>query len=182
MNPTVKRSRQERLTRIYHEMDAEEILRGVARHFRRKFGGDEDDWYSEACLAFIKAVDQYKPGRSDLGSWIRYMATTELLERFRIDNGRNNRLRRVAKDLNTVEIPIASGFDVEELLETLSDDARYVLKATMYQPIDVRLLLLERKTRGPDNVRACVREFFRDLGWSTSKVKNAFDEIKEALA
>lgn len=94
---------------------------------------------------------------------------------------RQARLPRVNADLSltTARQPSRQFW---EFLDGLSEDARTVAKLITEEPFELSLAIAERGKPTRTRVLSAVREVLRELGWSTGRISQSFEEIREALS
>lgn len=165
----------------YH--DTKHILDHVVQAHLRKYGGDGEEYRSEADQWWIQAFASYDPTcGTSFASWVRTKASLGMLERHRETYRRDNLLPRRGKDLAFHPAPEQGPeFDLDEFMEGLSDDAQVVVKLVLDPNIDVDLNLAVRGGPEAKNYKGAVREFLKDLGWSFTRVMDTFREIKDYL-
>ncbi len=170
----------------------ERLIQKICRKFHWRYGGDWDEIMSEANWAYVRAVKQWNPERSKLGTWVQTKVQFHLLQ---LREDRCKRLAREKTILNNpcwVEpsmtrtlhdegnkterhelIPAPESFDIRAFLRLLSYDARCVVR----QALSPKLSLIQSQYR-----RDHLAQLLVDLGWAIERIINTFQEIQEALA
>lgn len=162
--------------------DAAPTIMDTCLDFARKYGGEVDEYFSVGCMTFVKAYlgDTFDHTKSSFKTWIRTKVWFQLLDDMRTRLGRNNRLPRVDADLD--KHPTQEGsFDLDEFLETLSEDAQTVIQLVVDTPPAFALEVYVRGEFTPGNVLRSLRIFLRDLGWASARIVEAFEEVRQAL-
>lgn len=147
----VDRKEEDAAVKKYQETKDKKILDQIYRHripslknwshqhyYPGLIGGSVDDLYSELTIAFIKAVNTYKPNKGSFNSWL----FTILLNR--IKNIKNMRYakKRTSEDydgaLNGMILSLdyvyneqESGSDLHELIEDKKENNSMLLKETI---------------------------------------------------
>jgi hypothetical protein len=162
--------------------DTHHLLDAVVLSHLRRYGGDGEEYRSEADEWWLKAFLGYDPAcGTEFRTWVRTKAALGVLERHRETYRRQNLLHRRHVDLTRHAEARCPEFDMEGFLEGLSEDAQVVVRLVLERPIDIELNLLARGGPEAKNYKGAVREFLKDLGWSFNRVMETFKEIKEYL-
>lgn len=159
----------------------ERMLWGLAIKFSRLRGGDVDDLFSEANVAFCKAYPKFDPDKGELTTLMHHAVWRHLT------SYRMNETQKQAKqfglteetDVNSV-VDDHRQFDMEDFLEGLSQDARVAVKLLFNSPAKLQK---EAEAKGgyAKNWASSLRQLLRDMSWTVEEIKAVFDEIKEAL-
>lgn len=177
--------------------DVREIIRSTSAAFAARFGGDAEEAEADGLGLYLKAVETH--GRGDRGrsiehssmsfdKWVRYWVWYGLLDS-RKQTARRRRLtpmgsldeRDTLDRAREIDDPAASGcYRMVELLDGLSPDAAEVVRLTLDTPNDIIAATMDRG--GSDaNLRTCIKVYLRGLGWTLKRVRESFDEVREAL-
>lgn len=165
------------ITETYY--DVENLIFDTIRKFQQRYGGDFEDYASLANEIFLRAYRTYQPGKGKFTSWLVYLVRIQMLEMVRRGAMRNARLPRVYPEMEKMT---KESFSLRDFTFELSDDAQTIIHMIFEMPNDVKLAVMERG--GPDeprNIRSGVREVLSDLGWAGDRIKESFNEIREAL-
>lgn len=155
----------------------------VAARFTKRYGGTYADWRRECDWLYLKAFTTHTPDRSAFETWVEWKCWKGLLEVLRTKCGRDNRLPRVYPDLEkTAATPLPASFDLEALLDSLSDDAKAVVRVTLAPPIAVKRLVRNRGPKTPQTTRLALIDFLKDSGWALGRILKSFSEIRSALS
>lgn len=175
--------RRDILTETYRDMQM--LVAGAAWDFWRTYGGDIDDLMAQANLIFVDAFDTYDPGRSKLTTWLTFKIRKGLL-RYMINENRQE-LRRVQIDDVFIETHPASNkdFSVMEMLDEMEQDAHIVLQLFLETPRDIMVSILNgnrRTDHAQAHMRRRLKNRLRQMGWTMRRIKEAFEEIREATS
>lgn len=158
--------------------DTEGWVIQTVRDFTRRYGGEYEEWLSEAYVLFMEAYKQHDQHRSRFTVWVRNYIWNHLFNLWQKGVGRNNRLPRVYEDLDKIAAREET-FYVSEWLEELTDDAREAASVVLEDIPDFRLALQGRLA--PHYMKLALREVLKDFGWTASRICESFLEIREAL-
>lgn len=165
--------------------DTVEILDRLVSRFVGCYGGDYEDLRSEADLAFMKAWDTHDYSIRSFEAWLKLKVWRSLQENMRVRLARHNRLPRVHLDLDARAAEVSPApFNLGEFLEQHADldaDAKLVVGLVVNPPIPVRLATRERGEESVVNIRAAVKEYLRDDGWSKARIDASFTAVMETL-
>ena len=152
-----------------------DLARKVAWMYHRSSGIDHEELYSEALLAYAKALDAMRRGTFDPDrvKFTTY-ATTAMHNRLRsaIKQRKYQAFPFVPRDEKTPQTD--REVTLLDLLDGLSEDARFAVDMVLESPLD--FLSISRCAAG---VR--VRKALRERGVSHRKVRRVFSDIKAVL-
>ena len=162
-------------------MNTLDIAHKTARHLAHKIGIDADDAQSGANYYGWLAINGHD-GRCPLNAWIRLSVRRGLVGERRREARRNALLPRNYD----YDVSSAAGQDqrIERLLIELSDDARHVVLLLIDPPVRLveRLSLQQRwREHDPATVLPILAKWLRGEGWTKGKIKQTFNEIREAV-
>lgn len=166
--------------------DVAKLVFSTIRKFRKKYGnlaGDMDEVVSEAHWHFVRAYQRYDNTRfkSSFPTYCRFLIWHELLEAMRRRMAQQRRQGvqvDFPEELPAREPPV---FNIPDFVEGLSEDAQQVVKIALDAPKDVQLSVMIRGGNTPQNIRLSIREYLKDLGWTTREITDTFLEIRRAL-
>jgi hypothetical protein len=161
--------------------DSTKTLTETVGAFQRRYGGDLAELRADADSMFMKAYDQepapHLTWEQHLRGWIWF----GLFDLYRV------RARRaVSTPIIHMEFPQEiqakkeEVWDEETFVAELTPDACTVLQLTLHTPKELHATA-EEKGGSPRNVRSTLRKYLRGLGWTTRRVTESFQEIKNAL-
>ena len=145
-------------------LDVKPMLHLLTQLHWRQFGGDYDDLFAEACLAFTRAYHTYNPERGAFTTFIWCTIKHHLI-------GVSRRKKLAYRQANLDSLPCRKGFDLESLLKEMSPDA-----ATLIW----NLLGAESQRKSKKKQQAV--EKLLEVGWSGHRVRKAIREVQEVLA
>lgn len=162
--------------------DVELLVYDTVHRFIEKHGGTFDEWIGDAHEAFMSAYESYTPGKSSFSYHVRYRVYKRLQEMYRRRMMRHNRLAQVDADVSLFSSREFAVFDLDEFLGRLSDEAAEVVRLVFEPTMDIRLSLHQLGVEEPRTIRAALREYLDDMGWSRERVRTTFTEIATALS
>lgn len=167
--------------------DVEKLLSWVVTQFVKRYGGDWDEYRSEANVVFLNVYEAFNP---DLGSFANVLAISV---KRRLIHRRNMNLRRrmdsldrqvPGMDKGTLGDLVAdapkSTFSLQGLADSVSQDAKLVITLLFDAPAEVESEA-EGKGGTPRNWRSSIRTYLRSKGWRNDRIAESFEEIKQAL-
>jgi len=178
--------------------DTQRLIWQTVLRFNDRYGGDVEEQFSIANLAFAEAFAKYDPGRA------QFTTLLVLQIRWQLWKALNKRINRMTArtavidrwpwrrgplavrptdaekrfDLGQVEArPDRSPFDVETFSEEASEDAKQVLSMALEFGPE-----LKREVWGLNvTMGEVLRSTLRKLGWGMRRITESFAEIREAL-
>lgn len=161
--------------------DSVPAIRGIAAAFAT--GNDKSNEFeenmAEGNYAFCCAYEDYDRDNGEFLDWVRFRVRRRLLDVRRSPARRQRNLPRV--ELQDHQRTCGPAGFMTDLLDELSEDAKHVVSLVLDAPPDVILALCERGRVNAVTIKAALREFLIDLGWTTSRVSKSFAEIRKAL-
>lgn len=169
--------------------DVENLMYDTINQFRRSYpyAGDAEELLSQSQQIFMRAYRTHLPSMGKFSSWFRFLQWKILLENVRRNAMRNARMTRVdVEEMDSLGTTPLPRFNLEEFAEELacdlSEDAKTVMRLTVDAPMEVLIALEQRGGKmNPRSVKASLREFLKDVGWTTERVTESFTEITKAL-
>lgn len=169
-------------------MDYVGWIRKLVSDFHRKWGGHYDELFCEANHAFIKAYQAFDPGEGNQFTTLLALAVKRRLADVR---GAELRRARQARSLDTVnhdgkclatQIPNREQrqFNVDDLLEKVSEDGVAVLNLVFDAPADLKRKAILKGGTG-QNWMSTIRQHLRSEGWSSDRIRETFEEIRQVL-
>lgn len=175
--------RRDALEELRQEL--EEMLFKLGHKFIRKyhnFGWDHsrfDEVMSEVYIRFIDAYDKYK-GNVPMSQWVWLRVNLNLREVIR---------EQVTRETRVPTCQLAEGFEgtaegppfVEGLLTDLSDDAATVIRLICEQPEYMTRHFDRARVADKTNYIRAVSRTLKEAGWTFSRLRDSFREIRKAL-
>ena len=159
--------------------DFQETIRVTVLAFAKRFGGRVDGYMADCNLIFVEAhrdFPRWSHTRTTYEGNLRKWIWNELLDARRVQLSRNKKLA-----YSSASCELAMDGDTMHLDDaTLSIDARLALRLVIDAPADLRRTVAAKGDQ-PRNWRSTIRQHLIDMGWTTARVNESFDEIREAL-
>lgn len=153
-------------------LSVERLISSTCRKFLKRYNLDEQEVFSEAGVAFLKATESFNPAKgTKFSTWIRWKLYKDLMSLAR--------KQRQSLPLDSIQEPATERkFFLREFLEDLSEDTRMVAKMALNTPKEI-LQAMRRDTTY--DLRIAIWQHLREIGWSTRKIIESFSEIRRAL-
>ena len=149
----------------------EKLLHLIAHKHQRRYGGNYDDLFSTANWAYLYAQRTHDPERGPLAKRIGYYVPHFLANEMQ----RQQQRREINVDTGDAMNALAGApdrhhFDLDGLLGEVSSDAAVMIRTALDLP----------EKHIASKQRALVR-FFRNTGWTLTRIFESFREIRDAL-
>ena len=152
------------------------LLHATCHDFRRKYGGNHEDLFSQSQEIFLAAHDQFDPNKGmKFSTYIRQAVWWRLLDQLRHDQHRLNQLPRQEFDGDTIKAEEEKNFDLDDfcIITGLSEAAKTIVHLTT------------SRSEVPGEVhrgKAALKKILADeLGWIPYRIRKAFREVTKAL-
>lgn len=146
----------------------------------RTMGGEFDDLKGMAQAVLLTAYYTYGKEATGISwkTWLRNWVRWELIDYMR--SQLTTRKRYEYAEMSTVQRTYNEN-RFEQWLEGVSEDARTIVGLVVDGPEEFAMMV---QARGGQyrNYRSSLREYLDAVGWSTSRVAAAFEDIRSALA
>ncbi|MDR2116295.1 MAG: hypothetical protein LBP87_07935 [Planctomycetaceae bacterium] len=146
----------------------EKIIDAAVRYFQFKYCLDYDSLYAAAVGKLLLAYHRYDPLRSEWEKYLKvqimYGLKDEVLSRYKRKHKTSTNIEE-----SFFEVPVedCASYDMEELQENLTPDARYVLKCVLESDMNTagkRMRVVQQRTRA--------------MGWTRRRTDTAFAELR----
>lgn len=164
--------------------DSQNVVYETCHHFVRCYGGEFEECLSIANEVYTKLYwkDDWKEKKSSFKTWLRRKITYALLEDMRLRRGRNNRLPKVDLELEFLPTEKVEDFDLQDFLDYLSEDARVVAEMVLTESIPLTMEVYQRGDFTPKNVLRALGKVLSGLGWTSKRILESFEEVKQAIS
>jgi len=158
------------------------LVRKIAWNFHRSTSIDFDDLFSEACVAYLEAEQQYDKSRGKFPSYI-YMAMTSHLmnvaEREKAINGpiSNHSFEDIEDWFYFVEFSPEKALILTEKWEDMKQHMSPVATAICEMLFNKPAIFIQMDK--PKLARGIIRRYLRDSGWTWNSIWDGFHEITE---
>lgn len=146
-----------------------DLVKKLVWKFVKKYGGDFDEWLSDANYAAVQAINTYDESRgAKLSTWVYNSVYFDLLTvaQNRIKQSKRNDVRLDFEPLTTDAVSRLSA-----LMTEISEDAQMLLSC-----------FFESDTRQrPTTVRKSIRVYLQSQGWNAHRMTKVLDEVRSAL-
>jgi RNA polymerase sigma factor (sigma-70 family) len=161
---------KEQMTDCYN--DCVSLVRSTAWEFSRKYGMDFEELYSICNCAFVSAYLTYDGEKSKFTTWLRRLMWHDMCNHVRSEM----RLNR-AKNDNYSGTQQKPNYDVIDLIDELDSDIKNIVQLISDAPKE----LLELSVLEPKKSKKHLREYLQKIGWTKTRIKNAFHKIRELV-
>lgn len=167
--------------------DLSHVLDTTAGGFARRFNQDYEEARSFANLVFVQEYPRYlaNPVQA-FDTWLRYTVWNQLIDNLRKSMAKQRQPEGGWVTGNEALAMVADRASVdpeermEELTESLSEDARLIAKLVINPPEEIEQKVEERGGK-PGNTRKVIRHYLKKQGWSSARVSNAYEEIRGSI-
>lgn len=162
------------------------LVRRTVYQFARRHGGDPEELFGEAQIAYLKGYQAFQRGLNNSKNFeteIRRWVWFELFDSHRTRTQHRCQNPVIIRGTEYPErIPAAEGDDTwVAAVDRLGEDAGVVVGLVIDTP--EALATVARKKGGtPRNFRSTIRAYLRGLGWGAERITEAFEEIAVALS
>lgn len=150
----------------------EQLVRWVTWKVIKRYGGDYDELFSEALVAFTEATQSYDPNLGSLSNWI-HIKCYKALQELRRTEARRNSITGPFVSLDEIKTIYSSKSVFEDLWSILSDEAQTVL--------DLLFHLDCSQYKNKSFAKLSVRSTLMRKGWHKEEINQCFKEIEQAL-
>jgi RNA polymerase sigma factor (sigma-70 family) len=168
--------------------DIEKMIFDICYRFRKQYGdalGSFEDLVGEANVAFMEAYRRYDPAYARFTTWLYWRVFGALMDKLRQVAARNARHPTVgmSKEIESTLVRSRHTDRVDKMISDASDDAAQVLRLIRELPADMELSIRQMGGRAtPKRVVRALSEYLRDLGWTSERIGDAIDELREMFA
>lgn len=168
-----------------------DIIRSVAWKYAKKSPFTFDDLFSEASLAYCKALQAYKADKDvPLLAYLRQSMSYALLDYMKKENrDNNNGLTDTEKLPESIDFTFKEKIDTKFTFESFSKDAKFIFNILKEDTFEGLLDGKEYKDKGfsyfrPPNIKRMVQSLLKEhlssLKWSKDRINTSFNELKHA--
>ena len=164
--------------------DMEKLILKVTWKFKTRYGGEIDDLIGQANLLFIYGFDEYdETKKAKLSTWLWHYINTGLWNYIKTENHKNNHISIDDEEVN-INPQTSDSFSVIELLDELEQDTLLIIRLFLETPNELIASVIDdgkqmNHMRG--FMRRRLRNRLKQMGWTISRIKKAFEKIKEAV-
>lgn len=162
------------------------LVNDVAWKFVRGYGGDFEEVQADSYCYFVESIRGYDETRgTQLSSHISFWIWSRLLDKWRAQTTRRNQIGPILHSdspswLANEAIDKCSDWDLSEFLSSLTEDAKTVVKLCLETPKELAEVA-DGKGGSPRNYRSTVKQWLESSGWTYKRIKESFDEVRDAL-
>jgi hypothetical protein len=185
MNNTLQ---EDALTVTYY--DLEDMINKIVWRFYKIYGGEFDDWKSEAHLIFMKAYNSHNNSQSNFITWLYIRLYAGLKDYYKnfISKSLPSAICRDGFDILSVQSSVMHPFfTMIDLMDELKYDAKTLVELIIDMPEDLRqedLKICESKYyRGnyAKHMKIWLKNYLRKVGWTHRRITETFIEIGEVI-
>ena len=160
----------------------ERLIDSVVWQFVDRYGGDYDELRADANMIFMEAIVLYDEERSSFPTFLVHQIWYGLGKQ----RAKEARRKRLLKDFSSSSFyrscqSVPSPVKYIELLDNISDDARFIVDTVMEMPEDLYQSAMKRGTTGKC-VRAAIRGWLKKKGWTHRKIQTVLTELRLAVS
>lgn len=166
----------------YH--DVEKLVHSLLHKYHRKHGGDYNSLLSEAALWFMNAYATFdRNKKTSFSTWVFIKVSMGL----RTLTRQQIRLSKKEEGLIRLDINLLppkskkSNFHLGRFYQSLSKDAKSVVRLVIATPLDIKGDLLIRGRETPHTWRLAIWKYLKLIGWKKERIRAAFSEIQTIL-
>ena len=144
--------------------------------FQRQYGGEFDELFAEANLAFVLSMKKYNPKKGKITTWLYKSITVHLRNYRRHEYIKNQVLTEEHHSTNATLF-------IADFLSELSTDALMVLTLFLETPLQVFDVARE-ECPNPNHIKTVVKhrltnQLRQKQGWPADKSKRIFKELAQ---
>jgi DNA-directed RNA polymerase specialized sigma24 family protein len=173
-----------------------DMLRTIVHRFIKKYGGEYDELFAEACKVFCEAIPRYDPAKGYRMTTYVYCAVyrhlCSLYWRRReqlagctvvsLDDIRDTELGHKSQIENPTKVSNQTPTDFILCLGEVGEDCKNIVNLILYPPKDFCEEINGIPYEDARTLRECVREYLHfQLKWSLGRIEKSFREITEIL-
>jgi len=172
---------QDAVTESYKDIEAW-VITTIHAFANAKGVRDLDELKSQAGEFIVMAIQGYDQSKGSLTNWIQFKLNKGFLS---VQRNEAKRLRRLEEYRSLLKarsrnVCAAESRAWEGLDATLSDDAREIARYAIYPHPTVDSGIWERGGEFcPNKIKASIREYLTDKGWTRERIDSAFLELRE---
>lgn len=165
--------------------DVEHWLDKRVADFYKRYGwrwvtdtcGPFEELRAIATEVFMDCYHSHKKQKSDFVTWVGNKVWYRLLDVLR----KNTTYKRIEADLEAYPY-VGREFNLDDFISGLSRDAGEVIRmVTLDTPLEISIGIVQVGRNTPAVFRDVLKQHLRDIGWTWDRIKNTFQEIREAL-
>lgn len=161
-------------TRLF--IQYEKLLHKWAHSYRRTTGIEEEELFSEACLAYVNAIKTFDPSKGvQMSTWISRCVKNKLND-FIAEAYRKEVTLFEEEKMDTFSAPdeFHRLFSLDDIYTQLSSNAKFICGMIVDKQVDLTEV-------PPKMARGIIQRELRDLGWFWSDIWETFKELKNVL-
>lgn len=154
----------------------EKLLHKWAHSYRGTTGIEEEELFSEACLAYVYAINSFDANKGvQMSTWISRCVKNKLNDFIREAYRKEVTLFEEGK-MDTFASPDAFYriFSLEDIYTQLSANAKFICSLIIDKQVDLTAV-------PPKMARGEIQRELRELGWFWSDIWETFKELKNVL-
>lgn len=181
------------VVRVRMELTYLDVVRLIHMQIHRLVGNgityNQEQALSDANLAYVKAYHNFLPEKAKFTTHIGFRVSMAIISELKKLGKRQRTLtfseldetgkNQIQEKLSVKPQPIEKG--LPNWTDSLSEDAKMVVKLSLDPPRDITCLMEMRKTDRINSYRSCIKEHLGFLGWSKFKISKVFKEIGDAI-
>jgi len=157
----------------------EKLIHQICWKFHKKYGGDIDDWLSEAHLTFMESINQHQPELSQFITWLQNKIVWRFKSKIRTQ-AKQSKIKFSSTEQN--ELCLCDLILHEHkpcfmyVVENASEPVQVLWSIINYPPPE---LTGELNINDPDNSWDAIRHYlFNHLKWPVTIVQQSMEELR----
>lgn len=124
---------------------------------------------------FCKAYENFDSSKgTKFSTYLYFFIKTGLIDLLRKEVVRN---RDTYANHDQAVTEAHGQFDQEDILEDMSSDAKFLCDLVIDPPTDLKEIIVI-KGGTPRNYRSSIKDHLRNIGWTASRIRESFSEIR----
>jgi len=166
---------KEAITTTY--FDTKGMIGKAAWDFYNQYGGDFEDWKSEANMIFTTAYYSHNSTKGIFTTWLYFQLDKKLREYTR---KMYKHQKKIEADIATIPERIKDRFSFINLLDETNKDATTIINLVC-NPTKSFVKQKIGKGNHPCHMKKAIGKHLTTLGWTVNRIKESFQEVERIL-
>lgn len=151
-------------------MSHQNLVRRIAKSFHITTGLEYEELLSEAWVAYVEAIQTYRPEMSAMTTWIYRNVSQRLINFCSKEHSLGGQIPIPER---AAYLTPESWASFRESMERLPIDARTICDVVLSMPTDLLM--------APNSISATLTQHLRANGWRWQRIWTGFQDIKQLL-